>query len=84
MPQVSRSYYAAKDIDVKIAEINDGIYRIAGFVDTYGITFNQFLINDERPILIHTGPIGMYKKKRRESKRSHSFAKTSLCGFFAF
>lgn len=28
----------------------------------YGITFNQFLIDDERPMLIHTGPIGMYKK----------------------
>ena len=62
MPQVSnRDYYTAKDVNVKISEINNGIYRIAGFVDTFGITFNQFLIDDEKPMLIHTGPIGMYK-----------------------
>ena len=34
------------DIGVEISEITDGIYRIAGFVKDYGITFNQFLIND--------------------------------------
>lgn len=62
MPQVSKTYYTAKDVDVKISEITDGIYRIVGFVDTYGITFNQFLIDDERPILIHTGPIGCTEK----------------------
>ena len=84
MPQVSRSYYTAKDVDVQTTEINDGIYRIAGFVDTYGITFNQFLIDDEQPVLIHTGPIGMYKKIEEKVKRSHSFAKISLCGIFAF
>lgn len=61
MPQVSRSYYTVKDIDVNISEISHGIYSIDGFVDTYGITFNQFLIDDEYPILIHTGPIGMRK-----------------------
>ena len=72
MPQVSKTYYTVKDVDVKISEITDGIYRIAGFVDTYGITFNQFLIDDERPVLIHTGPIGMYQKieeKVREGGR---------------
>jgi hypothetical protein len=35
MPQVSRTYYTANDVDVKISEINNGIYRIAGFVDTF-------------------------------------------------
>jgi flavorubredoxin len=43
----------------------DGIYRIAGFVDTYGITLNQFLIDDERPVLIDTGPIGIPENKRK-------------------
>jgi flavorubredoxin len=60
--QVSRTFYADKDVDVDISEINDGIYRISGLVPRYQITFNQFLINDENPTLIHTGPIGMYEK----------------------
>lgn len=54
MPEVSRTYFSPKDISVEISEIKDGIYRIAGFVKDYGITFNQFLINDEQPTLIHT------------------------------
>ena len=41
MPEVKKTYYNPKDIDVTISEIHDGIYRISGFVDTYGITFNQ-------------------------------------------
>jgi flavorubredoxin len=60
--QVSRTFYANKDVDVDISEINDGIYRISGLVPSYQITFNQFLIDDENPTLIHTGPIGMYEK----------------------
>jgi hypothetical protein len=39
-----------------------GVYRISGLVPEYGITFNQFLVDDEYPVLIHTGPIGMYEK----------------------
>ena len=30
----------------------DGIYRIATFLPDAGITFNQFLIDDERPALV--------------------------------
>jgi len=48
-PFPKKTYLNPKDIDVSISEINDEIYRIAGLVDTYGITFNQFLINDEQP-----------------------------------
>jgi len=68
MPEVSRTYFSPKDISVEISEIKDGIYRIAGFVKDYGITFNQFLINDEQPTLIHTGPIGMYDKIEEKLK----------------
>ena len=32
-----------------------GIYRISRVAKLYGITFSQFLIDDERPTLIHTG-----------------------------
>jgi flavorubredoxin len=36
-------------------EIADGIYRIATFVPDAGITFNQFLVTGEEPLLFHTG-----------------------------
>lgn len=65
MLEVSRMYLSPKDVNVEVSEINNGIYRISGFVDTYGITFNQFLIDDEHPTLIHTGPIGMMRKSKR-------------------
>lgn len=39
----------------RIDEVVDGIYRISTWTPEYGITFNQFLIDDERPALIHTG-----------------------------
>ena len=84
MPQVSKTYYIAKDVDIKISEINDGIYRISGFVDTYGITFNQFLINDERPTLIHTGPIGMYKKIEQKVKEVIPLQKLAYVAFLHF
>jgi hypothetical protein len=32
---------------------SDGIYRISTMAEPYEITFNQFLIDDERPTLIH-------------------------------
>jgi flavorubredoxin len=67
MPEVSKSFNP-DDVDVSISEVIDGIYRISGFVERYGITFNQFLIQDENPTLIHTGPIGMYSKIEEKVK----------------
>ena len=84
MPQVSKTYYTAKDVDVKISEITDGIYRIAGFVDSYGITFNQFLIDDERPVLIHTGPIGMYQKIEEKVREVIPLQKLAYVAFLHF
>jgi flavorubredoxin len=84
MPEVNRTYYTQKDIDVKIAEISDGIYRIAGMIDTYGITFNQFLINDDKPMLIHTGPIGMYKKIEDKVKEVIPLQKLAYVAFLHF
>lgn len=41
----------------RVDEIADGIYRISTPVDAVpgGFTFNQFLIEDEEPLLFHTG-----------------------------
>jgi flavorubredoxin len=46
----------------RIDEIVDGIYRISTTVgaDGFDFQFNQFLIDDDRPALIHTGMYGMY------------------------
>jgi flavorubredoxin len=51
--------------NTSIAEIGDGIYRISTPVPPNpalpaGFTFNQFLIDDDEPLLFHTGLRGMF------------------------
>ena len=82
--QVSRTFYADKDVDVDISEINDGIYRISGLISRYQITFNQFLIDDENPTLIHTGPIGMYEKIADKVKEVIPLEKLANVAFLHF
>jgi flavorubredoxin len=52
--------------DTRVDEISNGIYRIATWAPEDGgpITFNQFLIDDERPALIHTGVYPAYEAVR--------------------
>lgn len=45
----------------RIDEIVDGIYRISTMPKDYPISFNQFLIADEHPALIHTGMAPLYQ-----------------------
>ena len=50
-------------MDTTITEIADGIYRLSTFapeVGPTGFTFNQFLIDDDEPLLFHTGSRGMF------------------------
>jgi len=47
-----------------ITPIIGGIYRIATYVDGTRVSFNQFLIDDERPMLVHTGEHGHYESIR--------------------
>ena len=45
-------------METKTAEIADGIFRLSTFVPDVtpdGFTFNQFLIEDDEPLLFHTG-----------------------------
>lgn len=84
MPEVSRDYHVAKDSPVSVSEITDGIYRISGFVKEFGITFNQFLINDEKPTLIHTGPIGLYERVEEKVREIISLDKLSYVAFLHF
>src|SRR3989337_2494721 len=70
--------------DVEISEIGNGIYRISGFDEIFGITFNQFLIDDEQPMLIHTGPVGMYKKIEEKVKEVIPLQKLTYVAFLHF
>ncbi len=56
----------ANKSDTRIDEVADGIYRISTWApeETGPITFNQFLIDDERPALIHTGIYPAYEAVR--------------------
>jgi flavorubredoxin len=51
-------------MDTQVDQIAGGIYRISAFNSDHGITFNQFLIDDERPTLIHTGEWDHYERIR--------------------
>jgi flavorubredoxin len=48
----------------QVDEIVDGIYRIATWFPEAQISFNQFLIDDERPALVHTGFYPAYEGVR--------------------
>jgi flavorubredoxin len=45
-------------------EVGPGIYRIVCYGPERRISFNQFLIDDERPTLVHTGHYAMYDEVR--------------------
>ena len=51
----------------QIDQIVEGIYRISTppSVDGAPISFNQFLIDDEAPVLVHTGVYGEYEGIRK-------------------
>jgi flavorubredoxin len=52
-------------METRIDHITGGIYRISSWEEEYRLTFNQFLIDDERPTLIHTGNYDHYEPIRR-------------------
>jgi flavorubredoxin len=50
----------------RVDEVADGIYRISTPVSTLpgGFSFNQYLVEDEAPLLFHTGPRRMFSLVR--------------------
>jgi flavorubredoxin len=52
-------------MDTRIDHIAGGIYRISTWTPQAGITFNQFLIDDEQPTLVHTGNYDQYEAVRK-------------------
>jgi flavorubredoxin len=51
-------------MNTDITEVAADVYRISTFVPDYHIEFNQFLINDEQPFLMHTGLRKMFNITR--------------------
>ena len=49
---------------VRFDQVGDTIYRISSFMPEKRLSFNQFLIDDERPALVHTGTYPMYDDVR--------------------
>lgn len=49
----------------RVDKIADGIYRIGTFHGGKELTFNQFLIDDDHPALVHTGFHPMYEDVRK-------------------
>ncbi|HEX2013935.1 MAG TPA: FprA family A-type flavoprotein [Nitrososphaera sp.] len=84
MPEVNRAVRFPKGGKAQISEIRDGIYRISGFVTEYGISFNQFLIDDEQPTLIHTGPVGMYEQVEQKVKEVIPLERLTNVAFLHF
>jgi len=48
----------------RIDQVGDSIYRISVFSPDKRISFNQFVIDDERPALVHTGMYPIYEEVR--------------------
>ena len=60
-------------MDTQTSEIAEGIYRFSTFVPDIGptgLTFNQYLIDDEQPLLFHTGHRATFRSSPRPSPRS--------------
>ena len=49
----------------RVDEVADGIYRLSTLEPGSEFQFNQFLIDDEMPTLIHTGMFPMYEGVRK-------------------
>lgn len=70
-------------MSTRIDEIADGVYRISTPSDIVpgGFTFNQFLIDDEDPLLFHTGLRGMFPRVKEAIGRVLPVEKLRYVGF---
>jgi flavorubredoxin len=60
-------------METRVAEIADGVYRLSSFVpeidQPLGLTFNQFLVLGDEPLLFHTGLRRMFPQVREAVSR---------------
>jgi flavorubredoxin len=71
-------------MNTKISEIAADVYRISTFVPDYHIEFNQFLIKDEQPFLMHTGFRKMFDVTRGAVAKIIDPAKLRWIGYSHF
>ena len=83
-PPIFTSNPSVNESDVRIDEVQDGIYRISGYYEPINLTYNQFLIKDAKSTLIHTGPAWMFnavEKRLLEVIRPEEREYVVLCHF---
>jgi glyoxylase-like metal-dependent hydrolase (beta-lactamase superfamily II) len=68
----------------KVTEIAPGTYRLSTFTPSFGIQFNQFLVADDEPFLMHTGFRSQFASIRRAVAEVIEPAKLRWIGFSHF
>jgi flavorubredoxin len=67
-----------------VTEIGRDLYRISTYAPDFGIQFNQFLIKDDEPFLMHTGMKGMFATTREGIAAVLDPARVRWIGFSHF
>ena len=68
----------------KVDEIGPDLYRISEFVPEFQLQFNHFLVNDDEPLLFHTGLKGMFPAVKEAVATVIDPAKIRHIGFSHF
>jgi flavorubredoxin len=68
----------------QVSEIARGVHRISTFHPDFGIQFNQFLIADDEPFLMHTGMRRMFESTLAGVRRVLDPARLRWIGFSHF
>ena len=71
-------------MESKVIEIAPDVYRISTFHPDFGIQFNQFLIKDDEPFIMHTGFKKMFPITREAVATLINPAKLRWIGFSHF
>jgi len=71
-------------MDTRVDEIAPDTFRISTFHPDFGIQFNQFLVRDEWPFLMHTGMRRMFETTRDAVARLIDPARLAWIGFSHF
>jgi flavorubredoxin len=72
----------------RVDEIADGIYRLATAIDLPdgpgAFSFNQYLIDDDEPLLFHTGPRKLFPLVRQGVEAIMPLSRLRYIGFSHF
>ena len=58
-------------METSVTEIAPDIFRFSTFIPDAGLAFNQFLVNDEEPLLFHTGMKALFPARPWRAGASH-------------